>query len=147
MEQITSKHSRFTTGLRTRYLYACRSFGLNFVARLRVGLSHLRELKFRHNFRDSLNSTCDCCKDTETNKHFLLHFRNFTHERQSHLQNIKYIDSNLLSLDENFLTQTFLYGDKKFTEISNTRLLNPLSANPTKWSNKLNQFVGKLPTN
>ena len=26
-------------------------------------------------------------------------------------------------------------------------LFNPLSANPTKWSNTLKQFVGKLPTN
>ena len=26
-------------------------------------------------------------------------------------------------------------------------LLNPLSANPTKWSNTLKQFIGKLPTN
>ena len=26
-------------------------------------------------------------------------------------------------------------------------VLNPLSANPTKWSNTLKQFVGKLPTN
>ena len=25
--------------------------------------------------------------------------------------------------------------------------LNPLSANPTKWSNKLKQFVGSLPAN
>ena len=25
--------------------------------------------------------------------------------------------------------------------------INPLSANPTKWSNTLNQFVGNLPTN
>ena len=26
-------------------------------------------------------------------------------------------------------------------------LFNPLSANPTKWSNTLKQFVGNLPTN
>ena len=26
-------------------------------------------------------------------------------------------------------------------------LLNPLSANPTKWSNTLKQLVGNLPTN
>ena len=26
-------------------------------------------------------------------------------------------------------------------------IVNPLSANPTKWSNKLKKFVGKLPTN
>ena len=25
--------------------------------------------------------------------------------------------------------------------------INPLNANPTKWSNTLKQFVGKLPTN
>ena len=27
------------------------------------------------------------------------------------------------------------------------KILNPLSANPTKWTNTLKQFVGKLPTN
>ena len=26
-------------------------------------------------------------------------------------------------------------------------ILNPLSANPTKWSNTLKEFVGKLPAN
>ena len=28
-----------------------------------------------------------------------------------------------------------------------SKVLNPLSANPTKWLNTLKQFVGKLPTN
>ena len=28
-----------------------------------------------------------------------------------------------------------------------TNFLNPLSANPTKWSNTFKQFVDKLPTN
>ena len=31
--------------------------------------------------------------------------------------------------------------------MTSSLLLNPLSANPTKWSNTLKQFVGKLPTN
>ena len=31
--------------------------------------------------------------------------------------------------------------------ISATRFVSSLSANPTKWSNTLKQFVGKLPTN
>ena len=31
--------------------------------------------------------------------------------------------------------------------VLNTTLLNPLSTNPTKWSNTLKQFVGNLPTN
>ena len=34
-----------------------------------------------------------------------------------------------------------------FSFMSKSILRNPLSANPTKWSNTLKQFVGKLPTN
>ena len=33
------------------------------------------------------------------------------------------------------------------TILSNNKTINPLSANPTKCSNTLKQFVGKLPTN
>ena len=36
---------------------------------------------------------------------------------------------------------------KHFLTILGTPVFNPLSANPTKWSNTLKQFVGKLPTN
>ena len=32
-------------------------------------------------------------------------------------------------------------------QISKSEFLNPLSANPIKWSNTLKQFVRKLPTN
>ena len=37
--------------------------------------------------------------------------------------------------------------DSSRKEINITHSVNPLSANPTKWSNTLNQFVGKFPTN
>ena len=39
-----------------------------------------------------------------------------------------------------FFTRPKMSGQK-------LKYLNPLSANPTKWSNKLKQFVGKLPKN
>ena len=51
----------------------CSSVRLNYLTRLQVSLSHLREHKFCHNFRDSLNPLCDCGKVTKTTKHFLLH--------------------------------------------------------------------------
>ena len=35
------------------------SLGLTYLTRLRVGLSHLCEHKFHHNFRGSLNPTCN----------------------------------------------------------------------------------------
>ena len=39
------------------------------------------------------------------------------------------------------------YCTKNALVIDFSLSVNPLSANPTKWSNTLKQFVGKLPTN
>ena len=67
-----------------------------------------------------------------------------------------------LSIDRSFLLKAPLYHscfhcDEWSSESIDSKLinkeiilwpsLNPLSANPTKWSNRLKQFVGKLPTN
>ena len=47
--------------------------GIKFITRLRLGLSHLREHKFKHSFQDSLNPFCSCGLDIESTAHFLLH--------------------------------------------------------------------------
>ena len=36
------------------------AIGIKLITRLRLGFSHLREHKFKHNFRDTLNSLCSC---------------------------------------------------------------------------------------
>ena len=36
-------------------------FGIKFLTRLRLSFSHLREHKFKHNFKDNLNPLCSCC--------------------------------------------------------------------------------------
>ena len=36
------------------------SLGIKLLTRLRLGLSHLRELKFNQNFQDTINSLCSC---------------------------------------------------------------------------------------
>ena len=48
---------------------------------LRLGLSHLRDNKFKHGFLDSLNPICSCGLDVEITCHYLLHCPNFTNER------------------------------------------------------------------
>ena len=55
----------------------------------------------------------------------------------------KDIDYNLLSLDDNSLTQALLYGDKRFTEISNSRLLSSINEYilSAKRLDNLSQFV------
>ena len=40
-----------------------------------------------------------------------------------------------------------MYAQNEQSIKTNEVVLNPLSANPTKWSNTLKQFVGNLPTN
>ena len=35
-------------------------YRIRLLTRLRVGLSHLREHKFRHNFQDTINPLCSC---------------------------------------------------------------------------------------
>ena len=50
--------------------------GIKLLARLRLGLSHLHEHKFRHCFQDTLNPLCECGKDIESTMHFFLHCTN-----------------------------------------------------------------------
>ena len=46
--------------------------GLKLLARLRLGLRHLRGHKFNHNFSDCLDEICMCRKDIVSMNHFLL---------------------------------------------------------------------------
>ena len=98
--------------------------GLIYLTRLLVGLGHLREHKFRHNFRDSLNPICNCGNVIEPAKHYFLHSSNFKNERQFLLQNVRIVKPNLLSMNENALTHLLLYGDNTLTDIRNTFLVN-----------------------
>ena len=92
------------------------SLGLNYLMRLRVVLRHLREHKFRHNFRDSLNTICNCSSAIELTKHYLLHCLNFKNERQTLPQNVRNINPNLLSVKDDALTHLLLYGDNTLTD-------------------------------
>ena len=40
--------------------------GLKLLTRMRLGLSHLADHKFRHNFQDCLNPICSCGQKIET---------------------------------------------------------------------------------
>ena len=53
-------------------------YGIKLLARLRVGLSHLRDHKFRHNFQNYLDPFCNCCRHMETTNHFFLHCSNYS---------------------------------------------------------------------
>ena len=47
--------------------------GIKLITRLRLGLSHIREHKFKQSFQDTLNPLCNCGHDIESTNHFFLH--------------------------------------------------------------------------
>ena len=98
--------------------------GIKFITRLRLGLSHLREHKFKHSFQDSLNPFCSCGLDIESTAHFLLHCPMYITERHTLLSTIKNIDNNLLHLCEPVLIRTLLFGSNSFDTNANTNVLN-----------------------
>ena len=72
------------TGPNADSVFNCNSSkGLKFVTRLRLGLSHLREHKFKHSFQDSINPLCTCCLDVESTIDYFLHCPLFTIERHT----------------------------------------------------------------
>ena len=44
--------------------------GLKLLTRLRLGLSHLNEHRFNHNFEDCINPLCLCSLEVESTAHF-----------------------------------------------------------------------------
>ena len=98
--------------------------GIKLLTRLRLGLSHLREHKFKHGFLDSLNPICCCGHNIETSTHFLLHCSNYSTERLTFLNIIRNIDSNILSKNHLKVTETLLYGDSSYDHTKNTLIMN-----------------------
>ena len=85
--------------------------GIKLLSRLRLGLSHLREHKFKHSFQDSLNPFCSCGKgEVETSSHYLLHCSNYSEERLALLNTIKNIDMSILQQSDLKFTSVLLFA-------------------------------------
>ena len=54
-------------------VFNCNNYkSIRLITQLRVGMSHLCEHKFKHNFQDCLNAICSCGLDIESTSYFLL---------------------------------------------------------------------------
>ena len=98
--------------------------GVKLLTRLRLGLSHLREHKFKHGFQDSLNPICSCGNDIETLAHFLLHCPHYSNERSTFLNTIRNINRNIFDKNDLQITETLLYGDNSLDDKNKTLILN-----------------------
>ena len=98
--------------------------GIKYLTRLRIGFSHLKEHKFRHNFQDSIEPMCNCNSGIETTAHFLLHCPNFSTQRQTLFDKIATIDANILIENENNIINILLFGKSNSEDRFNKKILN-----------------------
>ena len=99
-------------------------YGIKLLTRLRLGLSHLNEHKFKHGFYDTINLICICGGDTESINHFFLHCPKYCEARQIPFDNNQNVDKMLLSQNASSLTHLLLYGDLKRNSNVNAFILN-----------------------
>ena len=98
--------------------------GLTLLTRLRLGLIHLNQHKFNHNFQYCLNPLCSCSLEVESVSNFFLHCHCYSNIRSTLLNQLQSIDINLLNQEDNIVVEVLLYGSTKFTNNQNFRLLS-----------------------
>ena len=96
--------------------------GLKLLTHLRVGFSHLREHKFKHNFQDTLNPLGLCSLEAEDTYHFFMRCQNFSNQRNVLFDDLNSINSEILKMSENEIVQVLLFG-KKFSKDMNFRII------------------------
>ena len=97
--------------------------GIKMLFQLRVGNSHLKSHKKKHNFLDTIDDTCECLTATEDVAHFLFFCPLYATQRISFrrsVSNILYVH-NMQHLIYN--VETHFYGNHHLNNIANRSIL------------------------
>ena len=98
--------------------------GIKYLTRLRLGLSHLNEHKFRHNFQDCLNPLCSCSLEVETTNHYFLHCHYYNDIRKTLLDTVKEITNICLSdFSDESLVNLLLHGNSIYSLEENKEVI------------------------
>ena len=87
--------------------------GLKLLTRLRLGVSHLGDHKFRHNFQDCIFPIYYCGQDIETTTHFPLHCPNHHCARKTLFHKINQVSGTILRQNDSTIKNILLFGDNK----------------------------------
>ena len=98
--------------------------GLKLLTCLRLGLSHLNDHKFNHNFRDCINPLCLCNLSIGNNVNFFLHCHHFSLQRQTPMNNIKSIDKDIINETDSDLVNILLFGSSTYQYHINSKILS-----------------------
>ena len=84
--------------------------GLKLLTHLRLGLSHLNEHIFNHNFQNCINPSCSCSLEIESTSHFLLHYHHYTNIHLTLLKSMAEIIGNTFNITKEGLVNLLLFG-------------------------------------
>ena len=96
--------------------------GLKLLTRLRLGFSHRKEQRLRHNFQECMNPVCSCSLEIENTSHYNL-YCHFTLHRIDLMNSVKSIGNNFEYMTDNNKITLLLYGDSRFDENKNKFIL------------------------
>ena len=122
--KLRNKCDKYTKSTKNTLFGSYNLKRIKYLTRLRVGLSHLDEHKLKNNFQDTLNPFCICGSDAENPCQFLLHCPNFLTERNTFLNKITNIESNILYQADATITKKLLFGNPKYSNEINLQTLN-----------------------
>ena len=126
-ESLTSFKSKVLKFIRPskNSIFLCNNpKGIQLLTRSRLGLSHLRDHKFKLDFLDTLNLTFNCSEDVKNSCHYFPLCSLYINEKLALLNFIQSIDNRILELTDSDIVEILLYG-RKFLDISsNTSILN-----------------------
>ena len=104
--------------------YTHNPIGLKLLTRLRLGLSHLNERKFKHTFQDCINPLCKCILEIESLSHFFLRCQYFKSIYSTLFSKLQSADANIVKLSDNKIVDLLLYGSSKFDTDQNHKILS-----------------------
>ena len=96
------------------------SLGIKLLPRLRVGLSYLKEPKFKNDFQNFMDPLWSCGNNIQSTIYLFLHCTNLTFQRQKFLNEIHSIDSDILAQKETSIIKSLSFGKQKKGIIKNT---------------------------
>ena len=100
--------------------------GLKLLARLRLGLSHLGDHKFRHNFQDCVFTMCSCGQEIETPTHFLFHLLSHHCARITLFHQINQVSVTISRQSDSTIARILLLGVNKLDFETNKILLTSI---------------------
>ena len=89
---------------------------LKFFSRLRLGISHLKEHIFRHNFKDCINPWCYCNWKVEDTLYFFLHRKHYSTFSMGLMNQVSQINENFLYLSDDNKVRFLFHGDWRFDD-------------------------------